>query len=221
MARKAAKEKEGIGARVEKLRNQNGWTQEELADKLFVKREALKNKELGLRPFTLEETCRLSKLFNVTVDYLANGTSTENVSIHERLGLTNEGIEALETYKMLDDGNRMKVISHILSYMEVLDALYEYMTFQPKRKGYYRKTIANEKVPFITTLISPELYEDQLEAILMRVIRLAKQGKRPSWFYTSFEDCVTSEGDEELMLAEEPSEFNPAKKSGKKEPERK
>ena len=55
----------------------------------------------------------------------------------------------------------------------------------------------------------------------MRVIRLAKQGKRPSWFYTSFEDCVTSEGDEELMLAEEPSEFKPAKKSGKKEPERK
>ena len=221
MARKAEKEKKGIGARVEMLRNQNGWTQEELAGKLFVKREALKNKELGIRPFTLEETCRLSKLFNVTVDYLANGTSTENVSIHERLGLTDEGIEALESYNMLDDGNRMKVISHILSYMEVLDALYEYMTFLPKQKGYYRKTITNEKIPFITTLISPELYEDQLEAILMRVIRLAKQGKRPSWFYTSFEDCVTSEGDEELKLAEETSAFEPAKKRSKKEPDQK
>ena len=68
MARKAAKEKEGIGARVEKLRNQNGWTQEELADKLFVKREALKNKELGLRPFTLEETCRLDENGKPVID---------------------------------------------------------------------------------------------------------------------------------------------------------
>ena len=34
MARKAAKEKEGIGARVERLRMERGWTQEELAEKL-------------------------------------------------------------------------------------------------------------------------------------------------------------------------------------------
>ena len=36
MARKAAKEKEGIGARVEALRNKKGWTQEELACRVSV-----------------------------------------------------------------------------------------------------------------------------------------------------------------------------------------
>ena len=86
MARKAAKEKEGMGARVERLRKEKGWTQDELAQKVFMKRESLKNKELGLRPFALEEACELSKVFHVTLDYLVNGVETKNVSIHEALG---------------------------------------------------------------------------------------------------------------------------------------
>ena len=81
MGRKAAKEKEGIGARVEALRNKKGWTQEELARKLFMKREALKNKELGIRPFSLEEACALCEIFQITLDELVNGVRTENVSI--------------------------------------------------------------------------------------------------------------------------------------------
>ena len=214
MARKAAKEKEGIGARVEMLRNERGWTQEELADKIFVKREALKNKELGLRPFALDEACRLSALFNVTLDYLVNGTSTENVYIHKRTGLTDKGIEGLETYNMLSDENRMEVISNVLSHMEVLDALYEYMTFHPNRKGYYRKTVGDESGQFVTSIMSPELYESLLETNLMRVIRLVKQGKQPSWFYSSLEDYMSSEGDEQLKLAES-SEFKGAKKNAK------
>ncbi len=215
MARKAAKEKEGIGARVEMLRNERGWTQEELADKIFVKREALKNKELGLRPFALDEACRLSVLFNVTLDYLVNGTSTENVDIHKRTGLTDNGIEGLETYNMLDGENRMEVISNVLSYTEVLDALYEYMTFHPNRKGYYQKTVGDESGQFVTSIMSPELYEGLLETNLMRVIRLVKQGKRPSWFYASLEDYMSSHGDERLRLAET-SDFKGAKKNAKK-----
>ena len=215
MARKAAKEKEGIGARVENLRNEKGWTQEELADKLFMRREALKNKELGLRPFSLDEVNRMCDLFQVTLDFLVNGTSTENVDIHRRTGLSDEAIEALDIYNMLDDGSRMKVISEVLSYPEVLDALYEYMTFRPKHKGYFRKKITDINEPFVTSMVSPELYQDMLEAILMRVIRLAKEGKRPSWFYCSLEDYLSSEGDEKLMLAE-PSEFKGAKKNAKK-----
>ena len=187
MARKAAKEKEGIGARVEKLRNEKGWTQEELADKLFMRREALKNKELGLRPFSLDEACRMCDLFQVTLDFLVNGTTTENVDIHRRIGLTDKGIEGLETYNMLSDKNRMEVISNVFSYIEVLDAIYEYMTYHPSRQGYYRKTLGDENGRFVTSIMSPELYEDQLETILMRVLRLVKQGKRPSWLYNSEE----------------------------------
>ena len=215
MARHAAKEKEGIGARVEKLRKERGWTQDVLADKMFLKREALKNKELGLRDFTLEEACKLAKLFNVTLDYLVNGVSTKNVDIHERLGLTDEGIEALETYNMLDDGKRMEVLSHLFSYNEVLDSLYEYMTFHPDREGYFRTRADDSKSPLIHTMVSPELYEDQLQTILMRVIRLAKYGKHPSWFYSTLEVYLASEENEKMIIAK-PSKTKDAKKSTRK-----
>lgn len=215
MARKAAKEKEGIGARVEMLRKERGWTQQELADMIFLKREALKNKELGLRPFSLDEVCTLSGLFNVTLDYLVNGTSTENVDFHKKTGLTDKGIEALETYNLLDDGNRMEVISNILAYPEVLDALYEYVSFRPGKKGYFRKTVGDDSGDYVTCMMSPELYEDQLQAVMTRVIRLAKYGIQPSWFYSSLENYFSSEGDEQLKLAET-SEFKGVKKNAKK-----
>ncbi len=215
MARHAAKEKKGIGARVERLRNERGWTQDVLADKMFLRREALKNKELGLRSFTLEEACKLAKLFNVTLDYLVNGVSTKNVDIHERLGLTDEGIEALEFYNMLDDGKRMEVISHLLSYNELLDSLYEYLTFHPDREGYFQKRAGDGQGPLIHSMLSPELFEDLLETVLMRVIREAKQGKRSSWYYSSLEQYLTSEENEKMKLAET-TEFKGAKKNAKK-----
>ena len=216
MARTTDKPKEGMGARVEKERIKKGWSQEQLAERLKTSRSSIKSKELGERPFSLDEASRLSIIFNVTLDYLVNGVSTENVDIHMKTGLTDKGIEALETYNMLyDDGNRMEVISEVLAHPEVLDALYEYMTFHPAYKGYYRKQVTEHTNPFVTCIMSPELYEDQLQTILMRVIRLAKEGKRPSWFYSSLTEFLSSEGDEQLKLAES-SEFKGAKKNAKK-----
>ena len=216
MARTTDKKKEGMGARVEAARKQKGWSQEQLADYLMISRSAVKSKEMGDRPFTLEEACKLSAFFNVTLDYLVNGVSTENVDIHSKTGLTDKGIEALETYNMLyDDGNRMEVISEVLAHPEVLDTLYEYMTFHPSYKGYFRKQVTEHNDPFVTCLMSPELYEDQLQTILMRVIRLAKEGKQPSWYYSSLQEFLSTEGDEKLKLAE-PSGFKGAKKNAKK-----
>lgn len=214
MARKAAKEKEGIGARVERLRMERGWTQEELADKIFVRREALKNKELGLRPFSLDEACKLSTLFNVTIDYLVNGISTENVSIHEKTGLDDNAVSELETFKMLWD-DKMPGVNKALSYIEVLDAFANLMLFEPKRKGYFLENKSDKAQTMMTCVMSPEMYEGLLEQNLLRVLRLAKEGKRPSWYYASLKDYVTSVGDEELRLAE-PSEFKGAKKNAKK-----
>ncbi len=214
MARKAAKEKEGIGARVERLRMEKGWTQEELADRMFVRREALKNKELGLRPFTLDEAIKLSTIFNVTIDYLVTGISTENVSIHEKTGLDDNAISELDAFNMISD-DKMPGINKALSYIEVLDSLANLMLFEPKRKGYFLKKATDENQSLITCIMSPEIYQGVLEQNLLRVLRLAKEGKRPSWYYTSVQDYVMSDGDEELRLAE-PSEFKGAKKNAKK-----
>ena len=56
---------ECIAAKIKNLRKQAGWTQEELADKLTIKRSTLSNIEKGryfMTVKTLEELCALFNL---------------------------------------------------------------------------------------------------------------------------------------------------------------
>ena len=210
MARTADKPKEGMGARVERERIKRGWSQEDLAEKLNTTRSSIKNKELGERPFSLEEAVLLSRLFDVTLDYLVNGISTENVNIHSKTGLDDNAIAELEAFKMIND-DKMPGINKAFSYMEVLDALANLMMFEPNRKGYFLENRTDKSQSIMTCIMSPEMYQGLLEQNLLRVLRLSKEGKRPSWYYKSLTDYAMTDGDEELRLAE-PSEFKGAKK---------
>ena len=53
-----------------KLRKKNGWSQEELADKLYVTRQAVSKWESGNSLPDVEKIVHMSKLFGVTTDYL-------------------------------------------------------------------------------------------------------------------------------------------------------
>ncbi|MBO5983268.1 MAG: helix-turn-helix transcriptional regulator [Clostridia bacterium] len=55
-----------------KLRKKNGWSQEELADKLYVTRQAVSKWESGNSLPDVEKIVHMSKLFGVTTDYLLN-----------------------------------------------------------------------------------------------------------------------------------------------------
>ena len=55
-----------------KLRKKNGWSQEELADKLYVTRQAVSKWESGQSLPDVEKIVHMSKLFRVTTDYLLN-----------------------------------------------------------------------------------------------------------------------------------------------------
>ena len=54
------------------LRKQNGWSQEELAEKLKVSRQAVSRWENGTALPDAQNVLQLSKLFYVTTDYLLN-----------------------------------------------------------------------------------------------------------------------------------------------------
>ena len=54
------------------LRKQNGWSQEELAEKLNVSRQAVSRWENGTALPDAQNVLQLSKLFHVTTDYLLN-----------------------------------------------------------------------------------------------------------------------------------------------------
>ena len=187
MARKAAKEKEGMGARVERLRKERGWTQDELAPKVFMKRESLKNKELGLRPFALDEACELSKIFHVTLDYLVNGVNTKNVSVHEDMGLSDEAIGTIQEF-YTREYNSMQSVNKAFASYSFLKAIALYMDHTVEKKGLYVSEIVRQKGSFEECMMSQEFTERVLEQNVMNILREAKTGDRTSSYYSALED---------------------------------
>ncbi len=54
------------------LRKENGWSQEDFAEKLNVSRQAISRWENGTAQPDAENILQISKLFHVTTDYLLN-----------------------------------------------------------------------------------------------------------------------------------------------------
>lgn len=55
-----------------KLRKENGWSQEDFAEKLYVSRQAVSRWENGTALPDAQNVLQISKLFHVTTDYLLN-----------------------------------------------------------------------------------------------------------------------------------------------------
>ena len=55
-----------------KLRKENGWSQEDFAEKLNVSRQAVSRWENGTALPDAQNILQISKLFHVTTDYLLN-----------------------------------------------------------------------------------------------------------------------------------------------------
>ena len=61
-----------IGKKIMELRKKNGFSQEELAEKVGVARQTISKWELGETSPDLKQAKELSKIFNVSLDELAN-----------------------------------------------------------------------------------------------------------------------------------------------------
>lgn len=81
---------EECGMRIAKLRNQNGYTQERLANVLNMDRSILSRAEAGKRGLSIEIYVQLSALFDVSLDYLLVGKIQRHDS--EKLKRSVEGL---------------------------------------------------------------------------------------------------------------------------------
>ena len=61
-----------IAEKIAKLRKAHGWSQEDFAEKLDVSRQAISRWENGTTLPDAQNVLQISKLFNVTTDYLLN-----------------------------------------------------------------------------------------------------------------------------------------------------
>ena len=70
-----------IAEKIIKLRKENGWSQEDLAEKLYVSRQAISRWENGTALPDAQNVLQISKLFNVTTDYLLNDDYESDIDI--------------------------------------------------------------------------------------------------------------------------------------------
>ncbi len=70
-----------IADRIQYLRKQKGYSQEELADKVGVSRQAVSKWESEQSTPDLEKVIVMSELFEVTTDYILKGIETNENQI--------------------------------------------------------------------------------------------------------------------------------------------
>lgn len=86
------------GEKISRLRKENNYTQEQLADLLGVSRQSISKYESGIAYSETEKLIRLSEMFGCTVDYLLKDTVTEpsgSQSIEKDAASTDESIVGL------------------------------------------------------------------------------------------------------------------------------
>lgn len=188
MAHYSKKEKEGIGGRVEAMRQERGWSAEKLAELLDTTRSSINMKERGERPFSLDEACNICDLFDLTLDELVSGVKTENVKIQKKLGLNDNAIEMLETFWALYGDEGISAVNKVLASIETLAALSDYLNYHPTKEGYLLTTGQENEVGVVTCSMSQEVYEVILEQNLLRTLRTVKNKKGASKYYFMLED---------------------------------
>ena len=74
-----------FGEKIQKLRNQSNWTQEQLAEKLYVSRTAVSKWESGKGYPNIDLLKDIAKLFNKTIDELLSSEQIIDIAKNENI----------------------------------------------------------------------------------------------------------------------------------------
>ena len=78
-----------FGEKLQKLRKQNGLSQEQLAEKLNVSRQAISKWEMGTIP-DMENVVKIGRYFDCSLDYLMNNEMDSESEKDEQIQKTDE-----------------------------------------------------------------------------------------------------------------------------------
>lgn len=109
-----------FGEILKKLRQEQNLTQEELATKINSSRSNIANYENNNNMPSVEILERLSKIFNVSVDYLLAKTDLRD---SEHIKLSDEDIRFMDGIKKLDE-NEKKIIKNTMDYLMGVNTVY-------------------------------------------------------------------------------------------------
>ena len=118
-----------FGEKIQKLRNQNNWTQEQLAEKLYVSRTAVSKWESGKGYPSIDLLKDIAKLFNKTIDELLSSEEVLDIAKCENI-------------------SNIKVLRNLVyGLLDIISALFIFFPF------YAQKT---EKFIYSVSLISTD-----------------------------------------------------------------
>lgn len=112
-------DQEKIGKFIKKLREKKGWTQDELAEKLYIRRQSISKWEIGKTCPDSENFKILSEIFNVSIDELISG---EYISKQDATAKSEE-----LKIKILDDSNATKSKNKLLK--KIICAMFVVLIF--------------------------------------------------------------------------------------------
>ena len=104
-----------FGEKVQKLRNQNKWTQEQLAEKLYVSRTAVSKWESGKGYPNIDLLKDVAKLFNKTIDEL----------------LSSE--EILDIAKIENTANMKRTNNLVYGLLDIISVLFIFLPLYARR----------------------------------------------------------------------------------------
>ena len=101
-----------IGSRIAHLREQRGWTQEQLSSLLGISRAALSHYEKSRREPDTETLSKVADIFGVTIDYLVGRTQQPRGNLDENARLFVDhlelaDVELLERFALMIDGREL------------------------------------------------------------------------------------------------------------------
>lgn len=115
-----------LGNNIAELRRQTGLTQEQLAEKCEVSRQAVTKWEAGISEPSIEKLIKLAQLFQVSMDELITGKNIEmQVSSHRDINYINIAacIADLELHFKSEELTKQSILSNLM-------LLYEFMQYR-------------------------------------------------------------------------------------------
>lgn len=84
-----------IAERLQKLRKQSGYSQEQVAEMLGLSRQAISKWESGQGKPEIDNIVKLTEIYNVSADYILLGTEKVSVPVPEKKELSHEYKKAI------------------------------------------------------------------------------------------------------------------------------
>jgi transcriptional regulator with XRE-family HTH domain len=117
------KKENNVGERIKELRKKSRISQIELAEKLNCKSSTISVIESGKNNVTSEMVIELSKIFNVSTDYILTGIENKSITTTEQeiIQLVRKDVDIKETLlKLLD--TKKKAINRMMMHSEMMTA---------------------------------------------------------------------------------------------------